>query len=321
MDVKPQINDSFMLISGNKQVGEATIEHDIGNGGQGWVFAARYENRPYALKWYKQFRGWDASEKKQAFRKNLEKNISDGAPQHSAVFLWPELLAVSRKYDTFGYLMPMLPSGFYGFNDFYYGLKRFDSLSAQIQAAFKLVDSFKKLHWQNKSYQDLNGGGFYFKTDGSDIRVGDCDNVAPDGINLGISGYKGFEAPEVVMRKAVPNIYTDLHSLAVVLFRLFFRTDPFEGAKVWSGKPMQGERDYFRHYGLDPVFIYDPVNRSNCPISELHDGSSNKVWNHYPEFFRTAFIYSFGEGLKNPKGRIDENTWEKILKALLEWCS
>ena len=58
----------------------------------------------------------------------------------------------------------------------------------------------------------------------------DNDNVAPYGSNLGVGGTPGYMAPEVILGQAKPGMDTDLFSLAVILFELFFLSHPLEGA-------------------------------------------------------------------------------------------
>jgi hypothetical protein len=46
-----------------------------------------------------------------------------------------------------------------------------------------------------------------------------------------VGGKPGYMAPEIVCGKAKPSERSDCHSLAVVLFKLFFRDNPLQGAE------------------------------------------------------------------------------------------
>ncbi len=224
--------------------GEAVVRKELGRGGQGIVYQVSYRGREYALKWYFVSR----IRNPEAFRDNLRRNIEDGAPEDGKQFIWPLFLTKVNKGGAFGYLMQLAPWGYESFTDIYNGYRwekprrkgdparkvkvRFASLDVMITAAINIVRAFRALHLAGKSYQDMNDGGFFIDTKTGDVLVCDCDNVAPDGQNFGIGGMPGFMAPEVVRGAAMPNVLTDRYSMAVVLFKLFFRGDPLEGSKV-----------------------------------------------------------------------------------------
>lgn len=306
--------------------GDAVVQKELGRGGQGIVYLARYRGRDYALKWYFISR----IKNPDAFRENLRKNIRDGAPEGGKQFIWPLFLTEQKKNGAFGYLMNLAPKNYDSFTDIYNGYKwkkpirkgnpaikekvKFASLDIMLTAAINIVKAFRALHLTGKSYQDLNDGGFFINTQTGDVLVCDCDNVAPDGQNFGIGGMPGFMAPEVVRGVAKPGVLTDRYSLAVVLFKLFFRGDPLEGSKVLKCVVLTEENDLI-HYGKDPVFIYDPNNTSNRPVRGVHDNVI-RLWLIYPEFIRQAFTMSFTYGIQEPNARIIEKNWVQMLIQL-----
>jgi hypothetical protein len=78
-----------------------------------------------------------------------------------------------------------------------------------------------------------------------------------------------------------------------------------------------------RLYGERPVFIYDPVMRSNRPVEGLHDNAI-AFWKVYPEFFKQAFTQNFTKGLRSRESRLLEDQWLKLLIRLkngLMFCS
>ena len=304
--------------------GEAVVSKELGRGGQGIVYQVRYRGREYALKWYFISRIRDPK----AFRDNLRKNIEDGAPNDQ--FIWPLFLTQTKPNGAFGYLMELAPRGYESFTDIYNGYRwekprakgqparkvtvRFASLDVMITAAINIVKAFRALHLCGKSYQDLNDGGFFIDVRTGHVLVCDCDNVAADGDNFGIGGMPGFMAPEVVKGITKPNVLTDRYSLAVVLFKLFFRGDPLEGSKVLRCVVMTEENDLI-HYGKDPVFVYDPENASNRPVKGVHDNVI-RLWQIYPDYIREAFTISFTYGIKEPNTRIIEKNWIQMLIQL-----
>jgi hypothetical protein len=125
-------------------------------------------------------------------------------------------------------------------------------------------------------------------------------------------------APEIVRGEAKPSERSDCHSLAVVLFKLFFRDNPLQGAE-FEKIPCLTEKREMELFGTRPVFIYDPDDASNRPVQGIHHNVIT-LWPRFPQFFRDAFIESFAKGMKNPQVRIIENEWQKILVRLRdEW--
>lgn len=72
--------------------GQVEVLDEFGSGGQGTVYKVSYNGKTYALKWYHPgvFKG-----KENDFYKNLENNISNGAPTDA--FLWPKAIATVYK--------------------------------------------------------------------------------------------------------------------------------------------------------------------------------------------------------------------------------
>ena len=97
-------NDLVSLTNGSK----AKVIKELGRGGQGIVYLVELAGQKMALKWYINPPG-------KSFYKNLQENITDGAP--SDAFLWPEYLT-ERQKGTFGYVMKLRPQGYYEFGHF-----------------------------------------------------------------------------------------------------------------------------------------------------------------------------------------------------------
>ena len=210
-------NGQIIPLEGGKK---ATIIKKLGEGGQGIVYSVKIDGKDYALKWYT-FR----FQNKKGFRKNLQENIKNGAPDSK--FLWP-LYLTEEINNSFGYVMDLRPAKFSDFSDILNNKVRFNSTEKLITAALNIVNAFRTLHRKGLSYQDLNDGNFFIDVNTGDVLICDNDNVTPDGMkNPGnIGGKPGYMAPEIVCAKSYPNSLTDSHSLAVIVFKLFCRHDP-----------------------------------------------------------------------------------------------
>lgn len=284
---------------------EATIIKELGRGGQGIVYLVDLAGAKMALKWY-------INKPSNWFYKNLEENISKGAP--SDAFLWPEYLTVKDK-DTFGYIMKLRPEGYYEFGQYLLARVKFRSIEAIINAGMKIVEGFKALHLSGLSYQDLNDGNFFIHPETGDVLICDNDNVAPEGENSGILGKARYMAPEVVAGKEMPSKQTDRYSLSVILFLLFYGNHPLEGARVLAC-PCMTEKYEKMFYGSEATFIYDPTNKTNLPVRGVHNNVMRK-WPAFPQILRDAFTREFSqECLKNPSTRKIERQWQIVIQKL-----
>jgi serine/threonine protein kinase len=297
------------------KLGGGVLTRKLGEGGQGTVYEVTVNGKPYALKWYHVGK----LKKPKEFRKNLQDNISTGAP--SDKFLWPVYLTEERA-GSFGYIMGLRPQEYTDFpailnaKDKNGNRVTFKSTEVMILAALNLVNAFRELHRKGLSYQDLNDGNFFINLQSGDVLICDNDNVTPDGeMNSGgVGGKPGYMAPEIVTGKAHPSERTDCHSLAVVLFKLFFRSSPLEGAE-FNKLPCMTEKRELELFGTKPVFVFDPDDTSNRPVAGVHNNAI-KLWPLFPEFFHEAFIHSFAKGMKEPQIRLPDNEWQKNLVRL-----
>ncbi|MGN0686522.1 MAG: protein kinase [Oscillospiraceae bacterium] len=287
--------------------GEAEITRTLGQGGQGAVYRASYRGQDYALKMY----FTNKLKQPELFRENLSA-LASGASVSEA-FMMP-LILTENSDGVFGFLMELIPPEYAPFSDILNARVRFSDLYAIVNAAIRIASAFRELHNSGKSYQDLNDGGFFIRPADGDIRICDCDNIAPYGEHLGIAGKPGYMAPEIVRGEKAPDKLTDRYSLAVLLFRLLLRGDPLEGGKVLKSVCLTEDAER-RHYGFEPMFVYDPEDDSNRPVRGVHNNII-KFWKIMPEYIREAFTLSFTTGLHQPEKRLIEKQWLDLLVRL-----
>lgn len=289
--------------------GSAEVKAVLGSGGQGTVYRAEFAGKDYALKMYFP----NKLRRPDLFRENLRRISEDKSNFSMKWFLMPRYL--TADYDgTFGFLMDLIPSEYKPFHDILNARVKLSGLYSVVNSAIRITSAFRELHNSGRSYQDLNDGGFFIRPTDGDVLICDCDNIAPYGEHLGIAGKPGYMAPEIVRGEKAPDKYTDRYSLAVVLFRLLLRGDPLEGNKVLKSVCLTEEAER-RHYGFEPIFVYDPDNDTNRPVRGVHNNII-KFWRIMPDYIREAFEFSFTVGLNEPSKRLIEKQWLNLLKRM-----
>jgi len=291
----------------------------IGSGSQGQVYKVELAGERLALKWYLPA----CIARDPGLERRLAAAISSASPSPS--FLWPLALlrptAESRhllrcREPGFGYLMNLRPAGFVGAVEHYGG--RVDlSLRSVLRACLELAGGFHALHSRGLCYKDISLGNLFLEPGSGRILICDNDNVDVDGQAPGaVLGTPGFIAPEVLMGRARPSANSDLHSLAVLLFRLLNRHDPFRGAMELAIRCLD-EPARRQLYGEDPVFIFDPGDARNRPDAELHSAAL-LTWPIYPAELQALFLHTFGPGLAHPDRRVLTGQWQDELARTLD---
>lgn len=289
--------------SGNKYI----VKNLLGAGGQGEVYDVECDGSHYALKWY--FKGSATARQK----KLLETIIAKGSPDVS--FLWPIELIVPMQGDLFGYIMPLRPKYYKSIVDLM--KKRVNpSFYVICRTAYNLTKGYQKLHAMGAKYQDISFGNLFFNPDNGDVLICDNDNVSFDSAKPGgVLGTPGFMAPEIVRGEKRPSRETDRYSLAVLLFYLFMVNHPLEGKQEASIKCMDMAARV-KLYGTNPIFIFDPDNKTNRPVPGIHD-NANIYWPMYPEKLRQLFTKSFTIGLSQPSKRVTEPEWMTLFANMM----
>ena len=280
----------------------------IGDGGQGEVYRCQYENSvEYALKWY--FPSNSSHEQLEI----LKALVKIGSPDHR--FLWP--IDIVRNLDNpecFGYIMPFRPSNFKS------AIKLLDrsiepSFHALLTACFQLSDSFLQLHSKGLSYKDISINNVFVDPQNGDILICDNDNCTYEGITYcAVGGTPAFMAPEIVRGEALPNKYTDLYSLAVLLFWFLYIAHPLDGA-IEAKIHAKDEAAFKKLYGTEPIYIFHPTDDRNRPDQEIH-ANAIAYQAVYPKNLRDLFERAFTEGIHDPKKRVEESVWRAFFISL-----
>jgi eukaryotic-like serine/threonine-protein kinase len=291
-------------------LGRGTISQLLGQGGQGQVYEiVRATGAPLALKWYK-----PQSATEDQFRR-LRTLIDFGAP-HSR-FIWPLSMARVGGAPGFGYVMAVREDSYLELSCLLAaktpaGESLDVSFAAVLSVARQLSYSFLRLHAAGLCYRDISFGNVFFEPERGDILICDNDNVGVDNGSSRVLGTPFFMAPEVVRDRTyqtLPNIDTDRHSLAVLLFYVLCVGHPFEGQRTGTG--LRDEAWLVEHLGDDPVFCMHPDREDNRPAALVQ-----AYWELYPAFVRNLFVHAFVHGAADPSMRVTESQWVKAIDGL-----
>ncbi len=305
-----------------------TVTGFLGRGGQGEVYRVRGNGGEFAIKWY--YAGRLSSGNAEAFRKNLENNVEQGVPQLSTgdaatQFIWP-LKMIRDENGSFGYLMKIFPAGYEPMKNVIM-LHRKNSDTGQITelhwkskfvwitSGLNIVRAYEILHAAGLSYQDLNDGGISINMENGDVLICDCDNVAPDGRNLGIKGTMTYMAPEVVRNEKRPDRHTDEFSLAVVLFRLFLHGHPLYGIEsrsLHNSESLSQQQADEQIFGYRPHYCLARQNNVNPPDPRRSPDLA-KLCFEFPSVLMDAFEQVFTEGIDDPYKRLTATEWRTVL--------
>ena len=288
----------------------------LAEGGQGDVYIVEQNGQQKALKWYKP--GGMGKDPK-AFYENLKENCERKSPDNN-VFLWPEDITEWID-DTFGYIMPLRPEGYYEVGDFLLVKVRFKSMKTVIDAAMNIISAYRILHNNGYCYQDLNDGNFFINPDNGKVLICDNDNVAPEGTNTGIIGKPGYIAPEIILgqkeekpsERKMPDSYSDRFSMTIIIFMLFCLTRPLEGIRTLGDTP-RTVRLMERVYGSDPHFIMEDINHPEYGPDKDAQKNAFVFWEALPSYMKKFFLSAFSQkAIKNPETRPTELSWLQVL--------
>ena len=297
--------------------GSCTVEQLLGGGGQGEVHLVRMNGRQFAVKWY--FPSYLSKDHHLAER--IDALIDHGSV--SDRFLWPLDKVSSPRRVAWGYVMDLRPDTYVGLSDLKWprGHPRYIPAGYRFLAKTcdELVEQLRSLHLSGFCYVDLNPGNvFIAKTGVGGVRICDLDNVCFDNDNNAVvTGADGYMAPEVKLGTSSPNVKSDRHSLAVVLFETFMLHHPLVGRSQFLYDTYDDAIPEI--FGRNPVFIFDEQNKSNYAVGfgEIPDRQEAGLagaraiprWAHLPGYLKQLFTRAFTDGLRDPNARVTEGEW------------
>ncbi|MFM7087325.1 MAG: protein kinase domain-containing protein [Cyanobium sp.] len=307
--------DTLTLANG----GPLQVIRLLGGGGQGQVFEVLFAGEAMAMKWY-----FPAClQRDPLLRGRLKACIAACEPNDS--FLWPMLLLepdpdcqqrLNIPAGSFGYMMKLRPPQYHPAVAHTAGRLSI-SLRQALRACFRLTDAFHALHSLGFCYKDISLGNLFLDPLDGRILICDNDNVDVNNSELGsVRGTTGFMAPEVMLGRCKPGVSSDLFSLAVLLFRLLTRHDPFLGRLELQIRCLD-EPARRRLYAEEALFIFDADDARNRPDPDAHPAPL-LTWPIYPPHLQALFEQSLGRGARQPEQRALPHQWRNALSRCLD---
>ncbi|MGC6507465.1 MAG: protein kinase domain-containing protein [Myxococcota bacterium] len=307
----PMLKKGQRLVSADGQ--PIDVVSLIASGGQGEVYTVQMNGQNYALKWYHHpSTPAQKARSREQYHALEQYLLLNSPPDHR--FLWPMTMVKDPRRQTFGYIMPLLEPRFQGLEHLVLGKMRpAPSFRVLCHAAISLAECFRKLHNMGACYKDINLGGPFLDPQTGEVRICDTDNVRVNKTPGNII-FVYFAAPELILNEGTCQTNTDIHSLAVLLFYMFIRHHPLEGARELEINVFN-EVAQRKFYGSEPLFIFHPKDSSNRPVPGFHD-TAIRNWDIYPSFLQRMFVRAFTDGLTNPNHRVREGEWMEAFSRL-----
>lgn len=249
-------------------------------------------------------------------------------------FCWPTDIVVQPE---FGMVSPTYPKGFFfdryasdilklegkdkkslwftGKNRKYLNAAEVGDFHTMLQIALLLARSIRRLHQAGLAHSDLSDNNVLIDPRNGNCVVIDIDSLVVPGIYPPqVAGTRKYIAPEVVEslelprddpRRKYPSSYTDLHSMAVLIYEYLLRRHPLIGPKIFSTE--SAEKDDYLALGPSALFIEDPHDTSNRPPDlkmTIHDLGPD---------LEKLFLRAFVDGLHDPDRRPTAMEWERAL--------
>jgi len=245
------------------------------------------------------------------------------------LFCWP--IAIVEK-PSLGILCPAYPKDYFFKSGelkgkekkglWYFGAKASRLLDPSERGTWRdffagcivLARTISRMHRAGLAHSDLSYNNILLDPQSNKSIVIDIDTLVVPGLfPAKVLGTKGYIAPEVIEtmhlepddpKRNLPNIRTDRHALAVLIYQYLLCRHPLEGPKVHSKDP---DEDEMLSQGKGALFIENPSDKSNrlsdikFPFTILGKQLSD------------LFLQAFVDGLHDPEKRPIATSWESAL--------
>jgi serine/threonine protein kinase len=195
------------------------------------------------------------------------------------------------------------------------------------QICIRISRAVKRLHAAGLAHSDLSYKNVLIDPTTGHAAIIDIDGlVVPGKFPPDVLGTPDFIAPEVISTKhlnitdpnrKLPNIATDRHALAIMIYMYLLYRHPLRGGKV---NDLDSAKDEELSMGIKALFVEHPTDKSNrVKVNQLHpsqlpQGDADKIpYTVCGPYLKDLFNRAFIDGLHNPSLRPTANEWEDTL--------
>ncbi len=196
-----------------------------------------------------------------------------------------------------------------------------------LQICLNISRAVRRMHAAGLAHSDLSYKNVLIDPTSGKAAIIDIDGlVVPGKYPPDVIGTPDFIAPEVLATlgldyhdagRKFPNIATDRHALAVMIYMYLLRRHPLRGRKVNDPDPT---RDEELSMGANALFVEHPTDKSNRPNpadmkpSYLPWGDVDQLpYTICGPYLKKLFDRAFTVGLKTPAERPTADDWETAL--------
>lgn len=197
-----------------------------------------------------------------------------------------------------------------------------------LRICISIARAVRRMHAAGLAHSDLSYKNILIDPVTGQACVIDVDGlVVPQKYPPDVVGTPDFIAPEVVKtshldkndpQRHLPNIMTDRHALAVLIYMYLLYRHPLRGGKVHDTQDTQNDENL--SMGEKAMFIEHPTHADNrVNVSQLRQSSlpwgdpSQVPFDVTGPYLKELFLKSFVEGLHDPQKRPTANDWETAL--------
>ena len=288
-------------------------DQPFARGGQGVLHRSR--DGHHVVKLYTQVAAQQARARAEQVDKIIgEYNVVGRDPYWDELYTWPDKRVRSPGPGVrMRYVEGLTRMDYYFYKQAYQHLppERKGWWIGRVACAIKLARAVGRFSNRGLCHSDLSDKNLMVDPFSGRLTILDCDSlVVPEVLPPAVDGTADYMAPEIVAGHAHPTTLTDLHALAVLLYRWLLFRHPLRGPKHHANDPDADERLML---GERALYIEHPGDHSNRP-RRLQFTADEMLTPRLADLFREAFV----DGLHAPYKRPVPSRWEEALIELFD---